>query len=141
MASPNNPLIIEMGLRQKFEELIEARQQEIRGHQSAISRAYVYIQAMQEAIKLLPKEDNGRGSPNLRVGSSAHKTMNAIRTAGRPLHIVDALEAIGMTNNKTNRISIGATLSRYARKGEIFRRAAPNTFALLIGKEPNLVEE
>lgn len=122
-----------MGIKEKLEDKVNRKHQEILEFQSKIREAQAYIQALQDAAKLLPREEarNGGGEAALRPGGSAHKAFQALRSAGKPLHITEILKAIGMLNSKSNRLALGGTLSRYARNKEIFDRTAPNTFALL----------
>jgi len=124
-----------MGMREKLDEKIKRKEQEILEFEAKIREARAYIQALHEAAKLLPREEakNGNAETMLRPGGSAYKAFKALQEAGRPLHIKDILKAIGIPNNKTNRISLGGTLARYSRNNDIFKRTAPNTFALLEG--------
>ena len=129
-----------MGMREKLDDKIKRKEQEILEFEAKIREARVYIQALQEAGKLLPREEarSGKAETMLRPGGSAHKAFVALREAGKPLHIKDIMKAIGIPNNKTNRISLGGTLARYSRNNEIFKRTALNTFALIEagGEEP-----
>jgi len=122
-----------MGMREKLEDKINRKQQEILEFQAKIREAQAYIQALQDAAKLLPREEarHGTGEAALRPGGSAHKAFQALRSAGKPLHVTEILKAIGMPNSKNNRLALGGTLGRYARNKEIFDRTAPNTFTLL----------
>jgi len=122
-----------MGMKDKLEDKINRKQQEILEFQSKIREAQAYIQALQDAAKLLPREEarNGGGEAALRPGGSAHKAFQALRSAGKPLHVTEILKAIGMPNSKNNRLALGGTLARYARNKEIFAKTAPNTFTVL----------
>lgn len=123
-----------MGMREKLEDRIKRKEQEIQESEAKIREARAYIQAMQDAVKLLPKGEarNGGAETVLRQGGGAHKAYMALKEAGKPLHISEILKAIGMLNNKANRISLGGTLARYARSQQIFGRPAPNTFELIV---------
>lgn len=122
-----------MGIKERLDDKIKKKEQDIAEYQAKIREAQVYIQAMQDAAKLLPREEakNSKAEAVLRPGGSAHKAFLILKDAGMPLHIIEILKRIGMINNKTNRISIGGTLARYARNSEVFMKTAPNTFALL----------
>lgn len=124
-----------MGIKDKLEDRIKRKEQEIVEFQAKIREAQAYIQALQDATKLLPREEarSGKTETMLRPGGSAQKAFTALKEAGGPLHIKDILKAIGLLNNKNNRISLGGTLARYARNNDIFKRTAPNTFALIEG--------
>lgn len=122
-----------MGMKERLEDKIKRKEQEIIEFQAKIREANAYIQALQEAAKLLPREEarNSKGEAVLRPGGSAHKAFLALQTAGKSMHITEVLKAIGMPNNKTNRISLGGTLARYSRNKEVFARTGPNTFGLI----------
>lgn len=80
---------------------------------------------------MLPKDGDVRGADALRAGSELAKARDAIRSAGKPLHISEILAAIGKENTKKNRVSLGGSLAGYVRKGAIFSKSAPNTFGLI----------
>jgi len=122
-----------MGIREKLEDRIKRKEQEIQEYEAKIRESRAYVQALQDAAKLLPREEarGGGAEAVLRPGGSAHKAFQALDAAEKPLHITEILKAIGMANTPKNRISVGGTLARYARNKEIFLRTAPNTFSLL----------
>lgn len=120
-----------MGLRNELERKIEKKRQEIKELEFKIREAQAYISAHQETLKMLSREGSGLlAERNLRVGSSIAKARDAIKKAGKPLHIADLLKALGRPNDKKNRLSLSGSLAHYVRKGEIFSRPAPNTFGL-----------
>lgn len=127
-----------MGLREKFDEKIKRKEQEIQEHENRIREAKAYIQALQDTIKLLPKEEEEASLKikRLRPGSTVYKTMIYLKKVGKPMHINEILKAIGKTTSKKDRISLGGSLAGYVRKNEIFTRPEPNTFGL-IGFEKN----
>ena len=122
-----------MGIKQRLEEKIKKKEQEIIEWETNIREAKAYIQAVNETIKLLPREETKSSTPEnlLRPGASAYKALQALKASDEPMHIIALLKAIKMENSKKNRISLGATLSRYSRNGEIFKKTAPNTFGLV----------
>lgn len=122
-----------MGIREKIEERIRRKEQEISEWTTKIAEGRSYIQGLQEAVKLMPKEGNIASAPELalRPGSAAHRAMEVLREAANPLHINALLKAMGKQNTKEQRVLVGGTLSRYARLGQIFLRTGPNTFTLL----------
>jgi hypothetical protein len=65
----------------------------------------------------------------------------ALEQSGKPLHITDILKRIGKENTKKNRLSLGGTLSRYVREGNVFMRAGPNTFGLMSNSTESDEEE
>jgi hypothetical protein len=121
-----------MGIRQDFERRITKKQQEIEALELQVRDAKSYLQALQDSLRLFPREgDTGSSSGSgLRPGSALSKARDAIRKAGKPLHINDLLIALGKSQDKKNRISLAGSLSSYARKNEIFTKTAPNTFGL-----------
>src|SRR6266851_6954391 len=121
-----------MGVRHDFERRISKKQQEIADLELQIRDAKSYLQALQDSLKLIPREGNNNGSSesDLRPGSALSKAKDAIKKAGKPLHINDLLIAIGKPVDKKSRVSLAGSLSNYARKGEIFTKTAPNTFGL-----------
>jgi hypothetical protein len=56
---------------------------------------------------------------------------DAIKMAGRPLHVTDLLAAMGRQPTRGERSAVSGTLAAYVRRGEVFTRPAPNTFGLL----------
>ena len=121
-----------MGIREEFERRIDRKQQEIRDLETKIREANAYLQALLDSMKWLPREENPYGgSQSLRPGTTLAKAQEAIKKAGRPMHVGDILKAIGKTSDKKNRVSLGGSLSGYVRRKEIFTRPAPNTFGLI----------
>jgi hypothetical protein len=122
-----------MGVRQDFEKRIARKEQEIADLEGKIRDARSYIQALEDAMKIVPKdvleqESDGR---SLRPGSSMAKARDAVRKAGKPIYVLDILKAIGKPQDKKSRISLAGSLSAYAKRKEIFTKPAPNTFGLL----------
>ncbi len=122
-----------MGLRENFQKLTDKKQQEIRSLEMQLREASAYLQALQDSMKLLPKdvESSSDAEHNLREGSTLAKTRDLLRHAGSPLPIAEILKLLGKPQDKKNRISLAGTLSGYARKGRIFTKTAPNTFGLV----------
>ena len=103
-----------MGLREKFEEKIRKKEQEIQEYENKIREAKAYLQALQDTIRLLPKEEGSISvESKLRPGSAAYKTMIFLKKAGKPMHINEILKSIGKTTSKKDRISLGGSLSWY----------------------------
>lgn len=110
---------------------IERKQQEAREFELKIREANAYIQGLQDTLRLLPKDsDELQQEVVLRVGSDLSKAREAILKAKHPLHITDIVKAIGKPNDKRNRLALAGGIARYARKGQIFVKAGPNTFGL-----------
>lgn len=125
-----------MGVREKLEDKIKKKEQEIHQYESQISEAKAYIQALQDTIRLLPKEENAISAESrLRKGSVVYKTMVFLKKYGKPMHINDILKGIGKSTGKKDRISLAGSLGSYVRKKEIFTRPAANTFGLVSMEE------
>lgn len=123
-----------MALRDKFEERIKKKELEVQELESKTREAKAYLQALQDSIKLLPKEEKvGVGSivETLRSGSNVHKTYELLKKMGKPMHLNEILKAIGKGTSKTEKVNLAGSLGGYVRKGEIFTRPAPNTFGLI----------
>lgn len=126
-----------MGLREDIVKRIEKRQQELAERQTAFAlervAAQAYIQAMQDVLKSLPKDsaESRNAEYVLRPGSAMAQARDAIRQAGRPLHLNEILRAIGRPVSPASRTSIGGSIANYVRRNEVFIRTAPNTFGLI----------
>jgi hypothetical protein len=128
-----------MGLRRDIEKKIEKKREEQRALELTIREGNAYIQALVETLKMLPKE-SGATERALRAGSEVAKARDAIKRAGKPLHIGEILKAMGKPNEKKNRLSLSGSIAHYVRRGEIFTRTAPNTYGL-IESEPQGAED
>lgn len=124
-----------MTARDEVQKRIDKKRTEIAELEAQIRDGKVYIQAMEEALRLLPREDgdssNSPSSGNLRPGSKVDRARDAIRAAGHAMHIVDLVMALGIKNTQENKAALAGSLSAYARRNEIFTRPAPNTFGLI----------
>ena len=122
--------------RQKIQERLRKKEQEVQALEDRLRTARTYVQALQDVLKLLDGEkpqDVPAGATEfvLRPGSSVHKARMAILAAAAPIHINSLTEAIGADSSRGGRISLASSLAAYVRKGEIFTRPAPNTFGLV----------
>lgn len=117
-----------MNTRAQFQRLLDRKQQEIHDLEVQLEKAKAYMQAIQDSMKFLPKE-NGQNQILLRPGSALAKAQDALRKAGKPLHISEILKALNEKPDK--RVSLSGSLSAYVRNGQIFTRPAPNTFGLI----------
>jgi hypothetical protein len=123
-----------MKFRDDLQKRIEKKELEIRDLEKQLAAAQAYLQALQETVRMLPKEPRGlQTAPSqvLRPGSGVAKAREAILKAGKPLHITELLKAIGRPVDKNNRVSLSGSLSGYVKRNEIFTRPAPNTFGLI----------
>ena len=127
-----------MGLREKLEKKIEEKQVEARKYLREVSRYQalangieIYIQALEDAIRLIPKEPEEGVEVTLRPGTILFKAREILSAKGEPMHIVDLLKALGKPDDNTNRAAVSGSISAYFRKGQVFTRPAPNTFGLV----------
>src|SRR5665213_2798294 len=106
-----------MNARDQVQKLLDRKQQEVRDLEIQIEKARAYMQALQDSMKFLPKE-NGQTQVLLRPGSALAKAQEILRTAGKPLHISEILKALNEKPDK--RVSLSGSLSAYVRNGQIF---------------------
>lgn len=128
-----------MGARENLQKLADKKREEVSELERQLDRATAYLQAIQDSIKALPRE-NGPNSPMedataLRPGTLLAKVREALIKKGAPMHINMLLEEIGIENTKNSRVSLVGSLGTYVRRGVIFTRPGPNIFGL-IGMEP-----
>jgi hypothetical protein len=118
-----------MGLREKFDEKIRQKKQEIQDYEAKIREAKASIDAWIEAKKLLPREDEAP-ERTLRPDSLVGKTCAILRDANKPLHVSEILKRMGEENTAEKRVSLSGSIAAYVRRNEVFTRPAPNTFGL-----------
>jgi len=119
-----------MGLREDLNKKIERKRAEIAELQTQIRLAEEYLQALEDTLKMLPRE--GVAAPQtLRHGSALAKARDIIEQAGRPVHITELLQSLGKPLTRIERSGLSGSLAAYVRRGEIFTRPAPNTFGLI----------
>lgn len=123
-----------MTARTELENRVAREQAKLAELKNQVEREESFIEGLQEALKLLPRD-----APNIRHGagrrsrseSDVQKTKELLSTTTKPLHISDILKRIGKEDTKQNRASLASSLARYARKGEVFQREGPNEFSLI----------
>jgi hypothetical protein len=122
-----------MGLREEIQKRIERKRSEIVTFEAQVREARVYIQALEDTLKLLPKDpqDEAVVGMELRAGSRVARARDSLRKAGAPLHIMDVLKAMGEEPTADARAALSGSISAYVRKKEIFTRPAANTFGLI----------
>ena len=69
-----------MGLRENFQKLLDKKQQEVRALELNVREYHIYIQALQDSMKMLPKEnaDAQATSTEHLLGREAHSPRPAI---------------------------------------------------------------
>lgn len=122
-----------MGFRENLQKLADKKQAEIRQLEVLLAQAQAYLQAIQDSIKVAPKESEEGivSETTLRPGSALAKAQELLKSAGRPLHISEILTQLGKPNDKPNRISLSGSMAAYVRKKIIFKKTGPNTFGLI----------
>lgn len=122
-----------MSERKKIEERLSKKKQEIQSLEEKIKAARIYVQALQDVLKLL--EHDSEPSPPaesvLRSGSAVDRARDVILKRRQPVHINELLEEMGKEPTRDSRASLTSSLAAYVRRGEIFTRPAPNTFGLV----------
>jgi len=122
-----------MGFREDLAKKIEKKRAEIAELDVQLLAARTYLQALEDMYKLAGKgaQTAEQASPTFRPGTLLALAYEAIKSAGRPLHVNDLLPAIGRSVTRPDRSALSGTLAAYVRKGEVFTRPAPNTFGLV----------
>lgn len=121
-----------MGIRDNLQRLITKKEQEIADLEQKLRDAQIYLQAVQDSMKALPRDAMDSDKPReLRPGTAVAKTRDLIKNAGRPLHITDILKGLGKPADKKHKVSLSGSLAGYVRDHQIFNRPAPNTFGLI----------
>jgi len=114
--------------RKKIEQRVRNKELEIQELGEKIKAARIYMGALQDVLKLLPREAE---IVTLRPGSAVAKARETILRAGKPVHISAILNALGKEGTREERASLTSSLASYVRQGEIFSRSAPNTYGLI----------
>lgn len=127
-----------MGIRDNFQKLINKKLEEIEALELQARETRVYVQALQDSMKLLPRDATATPEYTLREGSALSKIRDILRNSAQPMSIGEILKALGKPQDKKHRTSLAGTLSAYSRDGKIFAKTAPNTFGLLEFQNSNL---
>jgi hypothetical protein len=124
---------MDMTTRQRIEERIRKKEQEIQEHENHIRDAKIYIEALKETLKMLPRDgvEEESSETKIKPGSKIGKVYELLKHTGRPMHVGDLLLGIGEQNTKENRLSLSGSLGFYVRKNDVFSRPRPNTFGLI----------
>jgi hypothetical protein len=122
-----------MSERKRIEDRLKKKQAEVASLEEKIKAAKVYINALQDVLKMLGRDADDVEEPEakLRPGSSDAQAREAILAKGSPMHLDDLLGSMGKDANQANKASLGSSLAAYVRDNEIFCRTAPNTFGLV----------
>lgn len=120
-----------MDMRRKLEERIRKKEAEVEELRTKIHDAEVALETLHEVRRMLPREPGVISDAVLRAGSMVADARIAILKAGKPLHIVALLTAMGREPTRENRTSLAGSMAAYVRDSKIFTRPAPNTFGLI----------
>jgi len=125
-----------VGLREQYQKILERKRVEAEALRAQLIAVEAYIEAMQDAIKLLPKEPNGEPftapiQTQLREGTKLAKVRESLLSKGKPLRINEILQDIGEPVTKEARVALSGSLGQYAKQGKIFKKTGPNIFGLL----------
>ena len=129
-----------MGIREEIQKKLDKKEEEKWNLLDQVRACDIYITSLQDVLKMLPREAEPGKERSLRPGTAVSLARDAIRKAGKPLHIGLLLEALGKTDAKKHRLALSGSLATYVRRGEIFTRPEPNTFGLIEFRE-NAKEE
>ena len=129
-----------MAFREDLTKRIEKKKQEIAELQANLREATSYLQALEDTIRMLPRDERSDAVPTtrpdfLRPNSAVARARDLIRAAGQPLHVDEMLKRLGKPLNKGNKAALSGSIAAYVRRGEIFVKTAPNTFGLKDGRE------
>lgn len=136
-----------MGIRDNLQKLVDRKRQEIDELERQLRDAKVYLQAVQDSMKALPREVmvGNEQTKELRPGTIVAKVRDLLKSTGKPLHINDILKGVGKPADKKNKLSLSGSLAAYVRDNQIFTRTAPNTFGLTEflgnGSAPNKTDD
>lgn len=121
-----------MGLKKELAKRIEKKRLEIAESKKQVELSEMYLQAMLDTYKLIPKDEDGAESvlKSPKAGTELAKAFLAIKTAGRPLHITEILKFMEKPLTQQNKTSLTGSLGAYVRRGDTFTRPGPNTFGL-----------
>jgi hypothetical protein len=128
-----------MDIRKELRRKIDKKLSEINEMQThlqeigtRVRESYAYVAALEETLKLLPRETPGESAAiALRADSAIANARESILKAGKPLHINEILKALGKPITHDSKASLSGSLGAYVRDNLIFTRPAPNTFGLV----------
>ncbi len=121
-----------MGVRDKFEKRLREKEQEIAELENKIREARIYVQALQDSMRFLPKEESGGvEKPTFRHGSITQKTYEVLKGSNKPMHSKEILSALDLEINRHNLSTLRGSIGAYIREGKIFFSPSPGTIGLI----------
>lgn len=122
---------LERELEKKVQD-IERIEEELKEKEAALREAKAYMQAIEDMMKHIPKEEDGdENTISVRPGSTTDQALQVLRVEGAPLHIGEILQRMGREVTRQSRQALSGQLSHYVRRNRVFTRTAPNTFGLV----------
>ncbi len=119
-----------MSARSDIERRIEKEKQKLLELRAQIDKSEHFVLGLQEALKFVPQDSHGpQQRAVLQPGSAVKKAEELLRQTGKPMHMTDIVKGIG--NPVDSQPSLVSSISRYVKKGVIFKRLGPNTYGLL----------
>ena len=113
----------------KLQEKARREQAAVEELEAKVVDARGRISALEEALKLFPKE--GEGS-DLRAGTQMADVRDVLRAHGKPMALGEILKAIKVEGDENKRNSLRGSLGSYAREGRVFTKEdGPETFGLI----------
>jgi phage shock protein A len=130
-------------MRAKFDQKIRKKQHEIEelekqiaALQQQIRDANVFISTMEEAKRMLPKNNGEEDTSDdvqasLKEGSALAQARDVLLKAGKPLHVDEILRQMGKEVTKKTRTSLAGSIAGYARDKRVFEKAGANIFKVI----------
>jgi hypothetical protein len=100
--------------------------------QAHLETAVTQLETLELALSAVSRSAPvSKGEPlGLKPGSVMDQAYKYIQSAGRPVHIKEIVQGIGLEyDDKTNR-TVSSQLNVYVNKGRYFTRTAPSTFGI-----------
>jgi hypothetical protein len=117
------------GIVRKMQDKVRREEAAVAEIEAKIVDARARISALEEALRFFPKD--GEGS-ELRPNSEMAKVRDILQEHGKPMSVIEILQALGAEGNENKRNSLRGSLASYARDGRVFRKEdAPETFGLI----------
>ena len=119
-----------MDTKAKIEALITKKRQELVSLELERAEAKGYMAALKDFRKDIEEVFLSKPS-TLKSGSRAYQAFQAIKQAGRPLHIKEIIELLDLPDTKEEYINLMSALNEHSKKNRYFCRTAMATFGLL----------
>src|SRR5713226_4365057 len=84
----------DMTTRAQIQKLLDRKYQELKDKELELEKLRTYVQAIQDTMKLLPKDSQNGAEQTLRPGTALARTRDILKAAGKPMHITEILKAL-----------------------------------------------